>query len=374
VHFRIEGVTATEPSLGTNFPLTPNRAQFHLVVTVESLVFTLLETRRDIAKAQRHLEAAIRRDFVTRAVKSIGYPGGTRLGATVLTDGNYWFWSQDNKGRGIANPRRLNWFGLFRDDRSLHITVEVNVAYEGRNNDVAGFFARDTDTGLVYLFHSGRLGGGTSGIGKLTFLAWCNIEGSQRPVEVADSTGGIREGLLVMPITGLAATRPAVRYVNIVARFKGAVRAGGLETPELRRKQHQLRDYYAEARGRRKGLRPTVIDYLSRHGEVIDELRLWRDKRPVPKGARFVKNDLVDLGVTVDEALVEVYEAKTNVMRSAIYSAIGQLMVHGATEPCRRVLVLPQGHKLSDDIGGAIRRLKIEILRYTMDENSVTIL
>lgn len=106
-------------------------------------MFSLIESKEEIAKAQRKLEAAIRRDFKTKAVKNIGYPGGTTFDAKVFTDGSYWYWSSDHDGEDIPNPRRLNWFGLFRGDADLQISVEINTAYEGRNDQVAGFFARD---------------------------------------------------------------------------------------------------------------------------------------------------------------------------------------------------------------------------------------
>ena len=58
----------------------------------------------------------------------------------------------------FLNPRNaLNWFGLFRGDADLQISVEINTAYEGRNDQVAGFFARDNDTSSIYPMHSGLL-------------------------------------------------------------------------------------------------------------------------------------------------------------------------------------------------------------------------
>ncbi|MEZ5454542.1 MAG: hypothetical protein R3F04_00230 [Lysobacteraceae bacterium] len=121
-------------------------------------MFTLIESKDEAAKAQRKLEATIRRDFKQKVVKNIGYSGGTELNATVLTDGTYWYWSADLNSDYTPNPRRLNWFGLFRKDADLQISVEINTSYEGRNDLVAGFFARDNETGVVYLLHSGARG------------------------------------------------------------------------------------------------------------------------------------------------------------------------------------------------------------------------
>lgn len=332
-------------------------------------MFSLIESKEEIAKVQRKLEATIRRDFKSKAVKNIGYPGGTTFDAKVCTDGNYWYWSSDYDNADIPNPRRLNWFGLFRENADLQISVEINTTYEGRNDQVAGFFARDNETGSIYLLHSGRVGGGTKGVGKAAFLAWSN----QRPIEVVDSSGGIREGVLVMPIEGVAATRPAVRYVDTIAKFKQAVRAGETDTPEFQQKKKEFDDFYSESRGTRKGQRSGGIDYLSRHGEVVDALHSWRVSSPLPKGGRLVKNVLIDMGVEVGRELVEVFEIKTSTARSDVYSAIGQLMVHGASNVCRRVIVLPQKEPIASDLKEALKRLNIELLRFKLDEEAATI-
>ena len=333
-------------------------------------MFSFLESKEDIAKAQRKLEATIRRDFKKKAVKNIGYRGGTTYDANVYTNGTYWFWSSDADDSDVPNPRRLNWFGLFQYDFDLQISVEINTPYEGRNDSVAGFFARDNNTGSVYLMHSGRVGGGTKGVGKASFLAWSD----QRPINVVDSSGGIREGLLVMPIQGIAATRPAIRYIDIIAKFKLAVREGGMDTPEFQTKKKRLEDFYSESHGRRKGNRSRTIDYLSRHGEIVDALHVWRKSKSIPKGGRLVKNVLIDLGVAVRDELVEVFEVKTSTVRSDLYTAIGQLMVHGKLNKCRKVLVLPQKESIAIDFENALKRLGIELLKFKLDEDKATIL
>lgn len=332
-------------------------------------MFSLIESKEEIAKAQRKLEETIRRNFKSKAVKNIGYPGGTTFNAKVFTDEKYWYWSSDHNDTDVPNPRRLNWFGLFREDTDLQISVEINTTYEGRNDQVAGFFARDNRTGSIYLLHSGRVGGGTKGIGKAAFLAWRN----QPPIEVVDSSGGIRNGVVVMPIEGVAATRSAARYIDTIATFKQAVRAGDMDTPEFQRKKQALDEFYSESRGRRKGQRSGEIDYLSRHGEVVDALYYWRDSHALPKGRRLVKNILIDMGVEVGRELVEIFEVKTSTARSDVYAAIGQLMVHGMSDKCRRVMVLPQKEPIATDLKEALKRLNIELLRFKLDEDAATI-
>lgn len=265
-------------------------------------MFVYLETKIDIERAQRNLEHTLRKEFTTKAIRDIGYPGGRVRRAEVFTNGRHWFRSADH--RQVANPRRLNWFGRYSDRPGTGITVEINTAYEGRNAQAAGFFGRDADTSAIYLLHSGRVGGGTKGVGKNSFRAW-----SGAPLfEVVDSKGHTRNGLIVMPVEGVAANRSATRYVETVDRFKLAVRHGEINTLEFKQKQRQYEDFYAESRGRRTGQRSSEFDYLSRHGDIVDELFKWRKLSPMPNGARLVKNALIDMGVAVGENLVEVFE------------------------------------------------------------------
>ena len=105
---------------------------------------SLLESKAEIASAQRKLEAAIRKSFKGRATMNIGYPGGTERGAKVVTDCRHWYWSADHPAQVTPNPRRLNWFGLMpgAGSSNVEISVEINTPYEGKNNQVGGFFGR----------------------------------------------------------------------------------------------------------------------------------------------------------------------------------------------------------------------------------------
>lgn len=115
------------------------------------------------------------------------------------------------------------------------------------------------------------------------------------------------------------------------------------------------------------------IDYLSRHGDIVDALYVWRKTSPLPPAARLVKNALIDLGLASGRDLVEIYEMKTSTARSDIYSAIGQLMVHGTHTDCRRLLVLPQNQPIARDLSSALQRLGIQILKFNLNESKATI-
>jgi hypothetical protein len=327
-----------------------------------------LEGKKEIAAAQKKMEATIRREFSRKAVRDLGYPGGRVQDAEVATNGKYWFWSDDVEPEA-ANPRRLNWFGHFHERAGSGIVVEINTAYEGRSGQAAGFFARESNSGTVYLMHSGRIGGGQKGVGQDAFRAWYG----EPLAEVADSSGAIREGFRVMPIDGVAATRPMTRYIQAVSDFKRAVRSGELATPAFQKRLGNFRNFYAEARGRRKGRRAREIDYVTRHGDIVDALKEWRLSLVMPKRSRIIKSLLIDMGVAVGDDLVEVFEVKPDARRPSFYSALGQLMVHASTTRCRKVMVLPHGQKLPRDCSMALSRWGVELLTFKLTEDEAMI-
>jgi len=176
-----------------------------------------------------------------------------------------------------------------------------------------------------------------------------------------------------MPIEGKAASRSAIRYIDIIVRFKLAVNNGELKKPDFQQKKKELKLFFSESRGKRVGRRSAEIDYLSRHGDVVDALNVWRMSKPLRKDGRIVKNVLIDMGVAVGDDLVEVFEVKTSTARSDIYCAIGQLMVHGTAAQCRRVIVLPCKERIAADLMAAFTRLNIELVRFELDEHKATI-
>ena len=332
-------------------------------------MFLVLERADDIRAAQKQLERTLRTELPLKRVRNIGYPGGTEFDAQVWSDGVYWYRPGYTEGAGATHiPRNLNWFGLLRE-QSLEITFECNTALEGAPQRLAGFFARDLDTGVVHLMHSGRVGGGTAGVSKAAFLAWSGAH----LIDLLDAQGDVRRGVIVMPVAGPATTTALKRYLDVVAAFKAAVRRGDLRSQEFKRQLDEFKDYYPEPGGRRSGVRPREFDYVSRHGDVVAALRQWRIAHPLQKGWRIVKNVRTDLGVALRSELREVFEVKTSLRRPDLYCAIGQLLVHGNTESCRRTIVLPEG-ELPRDVSAGLRRMGIHTLRFRLDQTQATIL
>lgn len=330
-------------------------------------MYIVLTDQDEIGLAQQNLVRTVRREFRQNRTKHIRWPRGRFADEQLHSDGTYWFWNRPHDDAPI--PRHLNWFGFLGEERHVDITVEVNVPFEGHQPSVGGYFVRDTRENQIYLAHSGKIGGGKTGVGKEAFFAWSNPE----LIEAVDIKGRTRNGVLVLPLDRAAATRSAINYIETVAHFKQAVKNRELETPDFQSKLQKFRDYYPEPRGRRSGRRARDFDYISRHGEVVDALVRWRTALGLPRKSSVVKNVLVDLGITVDEKLRELFEVKTSTSRSNIYSAIGQLLVHSAQNNCKKTLVIPGEEPLQVDIQNALDALKIRIVTYRLTAEEVII-
>lgn len=333
--------------------------------------FIVIESKSEIAQAQRTLEAAFAKAFPRRQVRNIGYPAGTRENARIWTDSTYWYWSGDSKE--TAHRRRLNWFGLLVRSGNLHITVEANSPYSGSDGQVSGFFAREIQTGRVYLMHTGRIGGGTPGVGKSKFLTWSVTRHGIRPFLTHDERGNPRRAYIVTPVEGTDVPHAAIRYLDLVSQFKQDARAGVTTTKAFEKQESELKDFYEESSGRRTGTRSAQIDYISRHGDVVNALAEWRAEKGAENGIRIVKNALIDLGVEIDGTLAEVYEVKSSADRQSVYSAIGQLLVHGGGHPCRMTLVIPRSDRLPKDISDALVREKINVMRFRLTKKACVV-
>ena len=336
-------------------------------------MLSLLVQRRDISVAQEALKGIMREEYPGRERRDISFRPRVLAQQQIWTcRDRYWYRHGVLKGRDVTSPRFQNWFGVLAPG-NLHITVEVSVVLEWGIGRSEGFFARDDSTGALYLMHTGNVGGGTTGVGGRAFRAWYG----KRQVPVIDPKERVRFGFVVVPIGASDPTRSARSYGDSIEAFKAAVEADevDVEDREFRDRMQEFDDFYKEPRGRRTGYRPGKIDYLSRHGEVVDSLHAWRkNARRLTRNQRIVKNVFIDLGVS-DGAnnLVEVYEIKTSWERSDVYTAIGQLMVHGS-DHCKKFLLLPKGRRLPTDLADALQRNKIKLLRFTLNNRGAKIL
>jgi hypothetical protein len=173
-----------------------------------------LTDREEIADAWKALCRSMQRGSQS-IERTVGWPGGN--GRFTLA------WHPDHGIWGVMGPDFATgryWFGLGTEDpepvRMVGLVCEINPPIEGINRRCAGLFARDAD-GMVYLTHSGKVGGGRRGIGKRQFRAFF-ADGETRPVQWPN--GSVTEVFPVTPIDADDLPTRLARFVHTVERFK----------------------------------------------------------------------------------------------------------------------------------------------------------
>ena len=295
-----------------------------------------------------------------RIVATLGWQGGNR---TLRT---YWnaelgIWAvfdlNEAKDRywccyGTQNPS---------EQKMVQIACEINPPREGFDRRSAGVFLTD-ESGQIYLGHSGKIGGGRKGIGKLGFLTFYR----GRNLETVRWPDGKESDVIVLgSINGPRILAHIALFVKEVERFKDEVRQGVVVSHPGRTKRKL---YKPEFWGPRK--RYTVqgeIESRCDHGLVVDAL----EKVLRGKGMKCFSDQQRDLYVIWPKKHLKfLFEAKTERDTTSIYTGIGQLMLHGIRDssPPKRILVVPGQPK--KDTKSALTLLGIQVLKYEWERQT----
>jgi hypothetical protein len=244
---------------------------------------------------------------------------------------------------------------------NLAIVGEINPPKEGINRRNAGIFVQDNN-GIIYLAHSGKVGGGRGGIGKSTFLSFYrgdNVEEVGWPDHISTTA------IIIGRIDSDHLPAQIAHFIREVERFKKGVTADiASPTPVLLPKTPT---FTPEFSGRRKSYKlVSEIEARCDHGVVIDALAEFIKIQNI----RFANDQQRDLFLLSPEgAVTHLFEIKTDASTSSLYTAIGQLMLHGAAQSTtpKRVLILPD---VPDERTlSALRRLSISIVSYEWVNN-----
>jgi len=183
-------------------------------------MLALVETRNAKIDAQRRLTTCLQRAWGNRETRVVVWRPDRRE-MPVTHNGRYWFGSLD-PDQGERTPKYWNPFGRYHERGNLQIGVEINIPTESNSRTVAGFFAKDIETDMVYLMHDGGVGGGRQGVGRDPFLAWSDA----KPEPVIDAHGELRPGIVVAPVDFRTTAGDIARFIQLVLDFKQAVLDG----------------------------------------------------------------------------------------------------------------------------------------------------
>ena len=271
----------------------------------------------------------------------VGYRGGL-VDADVIWYRAVQMWSllrtDQTEGRfwccfGIDDPRKV---------ASLDIAVEINPRHEGTDLMVGGAFAKD-ERGAVHLCHNGKMGGGRKGVGKSAFFRHYYGSGGLEKMLYNDRLVDVVD---LGPITSPRLRRRVARFAHEVARIKEVCaeeQVGGTGVSDMTKPA--MPTFSPEFSGRRSAFSVRHrIEANADHGLVVDAL-----KAAVKRvGHRSYNDRERDLFVLDKRHRMSVlFEVKTDVTTTSIYTAVGQLLLNGGagSRAPKMVLVLPDKPK-----------------------------
>jgi hypothetical protein len=287
----------------------------------------------DIRHAFSELRAMLRHGCRGPLRRTVGWQGGNREFPNIWWNDRHQFWMLfDPKSSG---NRYWCTFGLENPvpsrSRMLKIICEVNPPYHGINRRCAGLFVVNRH-GVVYLTHSGQIGGGHKGVGKHAFLR--HYHGPTVTVDWPDrKTKAIPIGRINDPnLPGKMAA-----FVRQVAAFKH----GPIAAKRISNTERDALDFQAEFAGRYL-LHVSLNKRVQReHGQVVNSLRKLLEDLDYHVGNDKHRDLVLSRRGKRWRAL---FEAKTATRNSSIYTGVGQLLIHSLVGPKihRLVMVLPQ--------------------------------
>jgi hypothetical protein len=299
-----------------------------------------MELVRD-ARLVDELQAALKRNFIRRArrLRRTVVAANLTEPCTIYWDADFGVWGHfRNVGTHYWNP-----FGVDDPTRRENVvnSVQINPSRDGKLN-TGGAFLWDAASEIAFLAHSGRLGGKSVGEQE-RFLRFCDT------VEV--TVNGIpKQYIVISAIEDAQLNENIARFVALAASFKssGGARSATHKGP-LRRDEYTGAISYE-----RKG----YVETVRWHGRVVKALKSELQRRGLTVH-RDVNRDLYckARGVPI------LFEVKANATLHDVYTAVGQLLIHGTASDSktRCVLVAPS---VQPDIKAKLRALKLQVLTY----------
>lgn len=356
-----------------------------------SLVLKLLSQEDAILASQTRLKDRILSALpkVIRGTK-VGFPSGSvELDFSTFGDGRLYYAFRDMEEEG-ERPKFWNTFGVYEESKkNQNIVFETCILKNSTARDVAGFLAEDVDTGIVYLMHSGGIGGGYPGVSKTNFRAY-QSQKHRRLVDVIHDGKVHRDGYVIGRIDEKGIVERIWRFLLDVREFKEFMRTDQgsswavhvspltnishdpeLSSPPRQHEENDRDEYSAEAKGRRKRKAIGAADYISYHGDIVEALKGHIEKR-VRKGQEVINTTKVDLCVSNSGVWTEIFEVKTSSSRQSIYTALGQVLTHSCNPKCnnaRRWLVTPIADTLPADIKRALKAYEVDVLSFDLEKN-----
>jgi hypothetical protein len=315
----------------------------------------VVENERAIRKYQRQFVRAFKALAEETVPVKLGHLGASEKAKIAWSERlGIWFFS-----RKVGGTRYWNAFGVGRPEggSTIAITCEINFPLCGIDRRTGGAFAQN-QAGQIFVVHRGKLGGGRKGIGKSLFEdryrgAWEIMDdgGEETPVAVI--------GILNSP----RFARQIAQFIGKIARIKEKASARSSQT-ELTFNELCVREELIGARH---------CEPERETGAECDRGLIVRDLAEVLKkcGLRTGNDDHRDLLVMDRKGRIRaVFQILTEMTPSGLHAGAMKLLLNGLSLPENHLLILVLPGAPENALREKLKRLSIDLLIYTWQENS----
>lgn len=291
-------------------------------------MLALITDQKNVDKLYREFRIILTKTFpVNRPEQRIGHQGGG-VDATVWSTKAGDLWT-------CASGIDWNPFGL-GDNPSM--VVQVNFSFKSSRHKSIGVFAEDED-GQPVVLHRGNIGGGSKGVGK-TLLLNNSISRREYVLEGAKEVEMLVVGQLRSPLFAAQLQQ----FVAEVHRVKQLPKQKGLGSLATSLFAIEPGAFKSEASGY-SVLPPAEHRTCNRsHGLVVGALKTYLQRHFKSAGWHIFNDRHRDLILSHQGKVVALFEIKMVANTQDVATALGQLLLYGASVPAplRRVMVLPE--------------------------------
>ncbi|KJZ40766.1 hypothetical protein [Pseudomonas fluorescens] len=244
-------------------------------------------------------------------------------------------------------------FGDPGNDSWLELAVQLNFPKEKYSRAPAGAFVQDA-FGEIFVAHRGKLTKGNAGLPKdlvLSQFKTCVLAQDGKKKNPVILIAGLEHEEMVDKLFEFAlearevATRIANGLVDIANTSANSAAGGDRQKGKKTKAEPmaKLSKYVDEFYGE-STINPPVVSgtRIVTHGAIVSALH-----KALGGGDNLRKSQAVDLAA-IRGGTVDLFEVKTSASTQDIYTAVGQLLIHGEgisallDMPVRRFMVLPQ--------------------------------
>lgn len=319
-------------------------------------MFEVITDPTKIAKLNTKLAKIMRKAFPHEESRELTYPAGHHTGSVHFEEDHgqrVRGWSpRDHDPTKYVNQLL---FGAPNNTDWLEMAVQLNFPKETYSRSSAGAFVRDT-SGAIFLAHRGKLTKGKAGLQKSLVLSQFST-----CVEVQDGNQ-MNRVILIAGLEQPDMIDKLFAFAREAREVATRIAGGGIDESEDEESTSKvageaqendtvaeddpmmgLSKYFDEFSGEIKTKPPVFTGTrVVEHGAIVAALA-----KALGGGSNLRKSQAIDLAA-IREGKVDLFEVKTSASTQNVYTAVGQLLIHGEgikarlRKPVRRFLVLPE--------------------------------